>query len=142
LRNRFKIAILAVFLIVVNSGCKDSNAQVNIYDSNITKEKIPCLSLRVFPPNSDIKKSMQRLYPFKSNCPYSLDISYSNGIVCNSNANAPQKTLSQFPSSYLRFEIRKGIRLLYSYYLDLTHSVDSGDLEDTFDRLKSDIKLK
>jgi len=135
------ILAFLLFLFLFLSGC-GNHAQVHVYDRNISQTELSCLRLRVFPPNPSIEKSMLHLYSFRNSCPYTLEISYENGIRCNSNANAARKTLENFPSTYLRMELRRGMTLLYSYYIDLTHPVDEDDLRQGFSRLRSDLRLK
>jgi len=115
---------------------------VTVYDRNVTRGEIPCLRLRVFPPDPEAKRVMETLYTFASECPYTLQISTKSGIHCNSNANAPTKTLSNFPSAYLRMELRRGMRLLYSYYIDLTASPTASDIEKGFERMQEDLRLR
>jgi len=128
-------------LLFTLAGCGD-NAQVTIYDRSILDHPPTCLKLDIFPPDPNFEKSMRALYPFSSTCPYHLSISTKCGIHCNSNANAPQKTLSNFPSAYLRLDLRKGMKLLYSYYRDLTSPADTDDLKSAFLRLKKDLRLQ
>jgi hypothetical protein len=123
------------------AGCED-RSYVNVYDKNITRQEIPCLKLQVFPPDPTAERAIEKLYPFRESCPYTLQLSTKSGIHCNSNANAPTKTLSNFPSSYLRMELRKGMRLLYSYYIDLTHAPEAEDIERGMERMRSDLKLR
>ena len=137
---KFLILLLFSLPLFVLNGCGD-DAQVRIVDRNITHTPPECLRLDLFPPDAAIRKTMMDLYPFSPECPYVLSISYKNGIHCNSNANAPRKTLSNFPSAYLRLELRKGMKLLYSYYRDLTHPVKTDDLEDAFRRFRKDVSL-
>jgi len=131
--------ILAALGIVL-SGCQ-KKAYVNTYDPAITRTPLPCLGLRVFPPDKEAEQSLRSLYAFSDNCPYTLELSTKSGIHCNSNANVPQKVTSNFPSAYLRMELRKGMRLLYSYYIDLTHKPKAEDIREGFERLREDLKL-
>jgi len=120
----------------------DDKAIVNVYDKNISTTLIPCLKLNVLPQNSMIQATMERLYPFTENCPYHLDISYKNGITCNSTQNVQTKCINGFPSSYLNMEVRKGFSLKYSYYIDLMSKVEQRDIEKGFERLKEDLNLE
>jgi hypothetical protein len=137
LRTPLLLTALAFFL----AACGD-RAYVNVYDRNITRTPIPCLRLKVFPPDPDAQRAVESLYRFSDRCPYTLELSTKSGIHCNSNANVPQKATSNFPSAYLRMELRRGMRLLYSYYIDLTHKPDAEDIERGFDRLRNDLILR
>jgi len=139
--KRIKQLVLLSIAVWFLTAC-DDKAIINIYDKNIPKTPIPCLKLTVLPPNSMIQTTMERLYPFTENCPYHLDISYKNGITCNSTQNVQTKCINGFPSSYLNMEVRKGFSLKYSYYIDLKSDVTREDVEKGFERLKEDLNLE
>ena len=134
------VTVLLVGMIGL-SGCRNK-AYVTVYDQNISRTPLPCLRLKVFPPDPTAEQAIGSLYPFARSCPYVLVLSTKAGIHCNSNANVPQKVTSNFPSAYLRLEIRRGMRLLYSYYADLTAAPDAGDIEEAFDRMREDVRLR
>ncbi|MEN8303003.1 MAG: hypothetical protein ABFQ64_02885 [Campylobacterota bacterium] len=97
------------------------------------------MRLVVFPSDEAVEKRLHSLYKFTPDCEYRLKVSKKGGIVCNSNQNAPKKTLSSFPSTYLRMDLSKDNRALYSYYIDLLDSVSEDDLKSAFARVKKDI---
>jgi hypothetical protein len=132
-------SVVLVVYITILSGCEEK-AMVNIYDKNILKNPPTCLSLSVIPEDQAMKNVLEKSYAFDLSCPYRLDVSYKNGIHCNSNQNSDRKALSAFPSSYLRMEIRRGMRLLYSYYIDLPQSASPEDVERGIKRIVKDIK--
>lgn len=119
-------------------GCSD-NATVNIFDEKIAQSKIECMRLVIFPPDEKIQKTLNELYSFDDSCSVKLEVSSKSGIVCNSNQNSDKKALSNFPTSYLRMQISKSGKLFYSYYIDLTHSVDEKDIKTAFERIKKDL---
>jgi len=127
------IALIACSLLI--TACDDSNVYVNFYDKSIMK--LSCLSL----DNSlkPYKELLSKEYHFKQNCPYKLILASATNIVCKSPFNAITKTTTNFPSSYIELDIKKGIDLIYSYYKDLTHKATKDDIEDGFKRLKRDI---
>lgn len=137
--NLAKITFLFSLLLLFH-GCGE-DAQVTLYDTTVKAHPPHCLKLDIFPPDPAIEKTARGLYPFADSCPFQLSLSYKNGIRCNSNANAPRKTLSNFPSAYLRLELRKGMKLFYSYYRDLTHPVEADDLKEAFRRFREDVPL-
>jgi hypothetical protein len=123
------------------SGCQD-RSYVNVYDQNLSRETLPCLGLQVFPSDPVAQRTLEELYPFRKGCPYTLQVGTKSGIHCNSNANVPQKVTSNFPSAYLRLELRRGMKLLYSYYIDLTEPPGPSEIEKAFRRLQKDVRLK
>ncbi|WP_457606319.1 hypothetical protein [Nitratifractor sp.] len=127
-------------LLLFLSSCGD-DAIVKRYDRHLPERGISCLQLDLFPDRPAWRSTLEKLYPFSPGCPYRLSVSGKGGIHCNSNANAPRKTFSNFPSAYLRMELHRGMKLLYSYYIDLTHDVESSDLKRAFHRLQSDLRL-
>ena len=131
----YSLLLISAFLL---SGCSD-NAIVNTFDKNISKNKISCLRLVVFPPNETAESLLRGLYDFNPDCEYRLEVSQKGGIVCNSNQNAAKKTLSNFPSTYLRMDVSKNGRAVYSYYIDLLDEVNEDDVKRAFIRVKKDI---
>jgi len=138
-RVRFGVWNLMAALLL--TGCGE-HPIVTLYDHNLTRTTIPCLALQVLPPDPKAQKTMETLYPFTSKCPYTLTLSTKESIVCHSFGNAPRKATSDFPSAYLRMELRRGIKLLYSYYIDLTHAPEASDIRDAFERLREDLPVK
>ena len=97
------------------------------------------MGLVVFPPDKLLEQTLNNLYKFTPDCEYRLEASNKGGIVCNSNQNAAKKTLSNFPSTYLRMDVFKENRVLYSYYIDLLDRVREDDVRSAFSRVKKDI---
>jgi len=129
--------IFLFYWVVFLQGCSD-NAIVNIFDKKITQNRIECMKLVLFPPDEKIEKTLKKLYSFDDSCAVKFEVSKKSGIVCNSNQNSQKKALTNFPSSYLRMQI-KNKRLLYSYYIDLDHDVTSEDVEKAFARIQKDL---
>ncbi|WP_457744028.1 hypothetical protein [Sulfurimonas sp.] len=126
-----------ISLLLFVSGCSD--------DATITKspsdlQDVNCMRLVLFPPNKLFTQTLTQLYNFDENCSYRLEASQKSSIVCNSNQNADKKALSNFPSGYIRLDLYKGYKSIYSYYKDLTHRVEKEDIQKAFDNLKSNIK--
>ena len=121
------------------SGCSD-NAITKLYDENFSSPS--CLRLVVFPPDDTIQNNMNELYSFENDCEYKLQVSKKGGITCNSTHNVAQKTVSSFPSGYLKMDIMKDSKTLYSYYIDLKNGPTKSDFKNGFKRLKKDLNLK
>lgn len=120
------------------SGCSDS-AIVKVFDKDVEKKRLSCMRLIVFPPDKILESTLHNLYKFSLDCEYRLTVSKKGGIVCNSNQNAAEKTLTNFPSSYLRMDVKKDNKPVYSYYIDLLGNVTSEDVERAFFRVQKDI---
>lgn len=129
---------LILFLL---TGCEDK-AIVNIYDKTILNTPVTCMSLNVVPANETITQKMKTLYRFDPKCSLHLNISYKNSIVCNSTYNVQTKSIQGFPTSYLNMEVRQGLSLKYSYYIDLTSEVSGEDLQKGFERIKRDLNIQ
>jgi len=132
-----EIYILIFLLLIAFSGCSDNNATITKSEKNL--HHIKCMRLVIFPPNKFLQTTMQNLYNFDANCSYKLEVSQKSGIVCNSNQNAAQKTLSNFPSGFIRLDLYKGYKDIYSYYRDLTHKTTKGDVKKAFESLQESI---
>lgn len=131
-KRLFLFTLLATLFI---SGCGD-NATVT---KNTDKKHLECLQLTLLMPDALISNTLKSLYNFSENCPYQLQVSRKNNIVCNSNQNADRKALSNFPSGYIRLDVYEGRKNIYSYYRDLDHPLEKKDLTQAFKRLKSDL---
>ncbi len=130
-----KIVIALSFLLLFNA-CSD-DATVIKYDKSLTH--LACFRLVVFPADKLISETLINLYDFNENCPYELQVSRKSAIACNSNQNADKKALSNFPSGYIRMDIYKNRKPVYSYYKDLNCRVSKDIIEEAFRRLESDM---
>ncbi len=116
-------------------------AYVKLYDAHLKHQKIPCLSLSIFPPDSALENALKTRYDFHNDCPWILAVKTKDNIHCNSNQNSDKKALTAFPNSFLRMEVRKGFSLKYSYYVDLTKSADSDDVLEGFEKIFDDLNI-
>ena len=129
-----------LLLLLFISGC-DSKPLITVYDKSILNKKIDCVQLSVMHKDEQITSTLQHLYPFSQRCIYRLEVSFKQSIVCNSHYNAQSKALGKMPNSYLKMELRHGLSLQYSYYIDLDHKPDKEDLEEGLERLKEDLYI-
>ena len=136
-----KLKFIGLFFVLLFLNACSDNAIVNIYDKNILKEKIPCMNLVIFPPNSKTQNVLEKLYGFEVNCSYDLRVSQKSGITCNSTHNTDKKILNSFPSSYLNLSLYKKGSLAYSYYIDLEESVSEEDIKKGFSKIREDLNL-
>jgi len=134
MRYTFFISLLLLF-----SGCGDD---ATVIQSEKNLAPLQCLRLVVFPPDKQISQTLSKLYKFQQNCPYELQVSRKGGIVCNSNQNADKKALSNFPTGYIRMDLYKKRKSIYSYYKDLHAPLSQKDIQNAFARLKSDLLEK
>ena len=129
-------ALLILFALLL-SGC-GSDAQINFYDKSLKSKKLNCLNFNSS-SKGELEEYLKTLYKFDNSCKNTLSISYKSDIVCKSSYNAPIKATSNFPNSYLTLEVKRGFKLLYSYYIDLNHKPTKSDVKEAFSRLKDDI---
>ena len=132
------IVLAALFLL---TAC-DKDAQTKVYHKEIIQTDIPCMKLQVLPLDSEISNTLKKLYTFKKECPLTFAVSYKYGIKCNSSYNVQSKSLGHFPSSYLKIELREGLNTQYSYYIDLEHKADKSDVENAWERINEDLKIR
>ena len=133
-----KIVILLSLVLLL--GCTQRREYINIYDQSVNSTLLPCLGLDLMSADS-LRKEITPLYHFKKDCEYKISLESRGGIVCNSSFNSSLKTSSNFPNSYLRLELKKGMKLLFSYYADLTSPPDSSDIKRAFEVLREKVKL-
>jgi len=101
-----------------------------------------CLRLQIHPFSEPLERTLRALYPFRTDCPFTLEVEHKEDIGCNSTQNVQRKTLSRFPRNFLRLEVRRGPIPLYSYYVDLDHPADGEDARRAFARLHGDLTLR
>ena len=130
---RIFYVVISLFLL---AGCSDN---ASITKSSKDLKDVDCMRLVVFPPNKFLTTTMQSLYKFDENCSYKLEVSQKSGIVCNSNQNADKKILANFPSGYIRLDLSKGSKNIFSYYKDLTNRATKEDVTKAFDSLKNEL---
>ena len=133
--------LLLLAILPLLQGCEDK-AMVTFYDRQLKSHPPTCLALSDFSLDPAMKRSLESIYHFTQNCPWRLTIETKKNIHCNSNQNSQRKALTAFPNSYLRMDIRRGMRSVYSYYLDLPKAADSGDAARGFLRICDDLGLK
>ncbi|BBG66747.1 hypothetical protein NNO_2044 [Hydrogenimonas sp.] len=136
--ERIKILIFS-FSILFSGGCGNTPV-VKIYPKG-ENAHIECLSLDIYPMNDDIRRSLEKLYPFDPSCKTVLEVRHKENISCNANHNAFHKAVGGFPGNFLRMEVRKGLTLLYSYYIDLDSKAGAEDAKRAFERIKRDLDL-
>ena len=121
-------------------GCS-KDPIVTVYNNAITTSPVKCLRLSIIPKNQMIHDILTKKYTFDSSCDTVLDVSTKSEIKCNSPYSASKRTMTNFPSAYLKMEIRKGMTLQYGYFVDLTSKPDASDVSDAFDRIVADLQL-
>ncbi|WP_457597873.1 hypothetical protein [Hydrogenimonas sp.] len=131
-------SLLAAMLVMI--GC--SERPVTKRYQAASKEPPTCLRLEVRPFSEPLDTGLRALYPFRSDCPVTLEVRHKENICCNSTQNVQRKTLSEFPRHFLRLEVRRGLTPLYSYYIDLDHPADADDAKRAFARLRRDLNLR
>ena len=144
MKNRFLYLVLPLILsgvIALAFLTGEKKAYINLYDTQLKAQKIPCLNLSIYPSDPTLENALKKQYDFRLDCPWKLVVKTKENIHCNSNQNSDKKALTAFPNSFLRMEIRKGFSLKYSYYIDLTKPADSDDILDGFYKISDDLNL-
>ncbi len=138
--RRLQLAVRSLFIptiLLLLTACSDN---ATITESKKDLKDVNCMRLVVFPPDKFLSETVQKFYDFDDNCRYRLFISQKGGIVCNSNQNANKKILANFPSGYIRLDLTKGSKTIFSYYRDLTHKADEEDVKKAFASLCETIR--
>ncbi len=133
-----KNSIVGIIILLFLVSCTEKpKATVHVGENLVLP--ISCMKLNTIGVEKPFVKILRSLYTFDESCPYNLTISYKKDIVCNSSYNSLAKSTGKFPKSFLKFELRNGFDMTYSYYIDLFDNVESVDIEAGFNRLKHDI---
>ncbi len=120
------------------AGCEEKRKPQIVISPNLSRP-IQCMKLNTLNVEKDVLGKLKALYAFDSSCDVTLSVSYKKDIVCSSTQNIQMKNMGKFPMSYFRMELRSGMSILYSYYIDLYNNVDGDDISEAFERLKSDL---
>ncbi len=134
----FRVVFISVLLLF--SACSD-NSIVTIYDKTVLEENEKCVELIIFPANKTIEETLKAQYSFKENCTLKFEVFTKGRIHCNSNQNSQTKAMGNMPSAYLRMEITKENKTLYSYYIDIKDEILPLHVESGFARMKKDLKV-
>ncbi|MBU1668565.1 hypothetical protein KKC13_09085 [bacterium] len=127
------VAVLLFF-----TACEEKMKPVVTINPKLERP-IPCMKLNHLNVEKEVLDTFNTLYDFDETCDLILSVSYKTDIVCNSTQNVYMKNVGKFPKSYLKLELRKGLEMQYSYYIDLHSNVDEDDIEEGFERLKDDL---
>ncbi len=128
-------------LLIFFVACEEKAEPVVTIDSDL-KRPVSCMSLNKLVATRELLSSLEKLYHFNDNCSLTLTLSSKKDIVCNSTSNVMSKNMGKFPKSFLKLELRKGLKVEYSYYIDLYSNVDENDVKEGFERLKKDLLIK
>jgi len=131
-----KIFLLTFLLLF--SACQEKAKPV-IKKHSTLQTPIGCMKLNRLLGDEPLTEYLATLYAFDDTCPLVLNLSYKKDIVCNSSYNAMNKNMGKFPKSFVKLELRQGMTLAYSYYVDLYSNVDEEDVEEGFKQLKKDL---
>jgi len=129
------ISLMGIFMM---TGCGKKSEALIKQDVNLSTP-IACISLNEFAIEKNFIETLHTLYAFDKHCDLKLTVKYKKDIVCNSPYNPNSKNTSQFPKSFLNLELRKGLNVVYSYYIDLYNNVDEEDVTDAFKRVMKDL---
>ncbi len=103
--------------------------------------KIDCMALRVVPPQKTLESAFRALYPFRRDCPFTLEVQHKENIRCNSTQNVQAKCLGRMPRHFLRMTLREGPSPLYEYYVDLDGPPGPKEAKRAFGRMADDLRI-
>jgi len=126
-----KNTFLLFFYLVFFVGC---NEKPNVLIKSDLVVPISCMKIDVLGVEKEFIETLNKLFTFNENCNLVLYISYKKDIICNSRHNV--ENMSKKPKSYLQMQLREGLDVKYSYYIDLYSNVD---IENAFNRLEEEI---
>lgn len=131
---------LWIVILLLFTACQEKAKPIVIRNPDLAVP-ISCIRLNSLGVRKAYIDTLNKLYTFDKKCDLTLSVSYKKDIVCNSTQNVQMKNMGKFPISFLKLELRKGLELKYSYYVDLYSNVDEDDLEEGFERLKEDLLI-
>ncbi|MCK5294867.1 MAG: hypothetical protein KAJ49_09455 [Arcobacteraceae bacterium] len=107
-----------------------------VYDKELIKEDINCLSLKLSPYSTDIYNTANKLYNFKNNCEHTLTIKYKTNIACNSKHNKNKEF-----NSFIQLDLSKNGKVIYTIYKDLTTQDINDEIKKGYNKLCKKINL-
>lgn len=128
-----------LFLLLILFTACEEKATARVTKSNTLATPISCLKIDALGLERSFFDKLNSLYMFNNSCDLTLHLSSKKDIVCNSSYNMMSKNMGKFPKSFLKLEIRRGMKIEYSYYIDLFHNVNEDDIEEGFGVLKRDV---
>ena len=132
----FKTILLVLLLFL--TACQEK-AKPLVSKNSTLERPLLCLQLSTLDKKDKLVAYLNGLYRFEKSCDYQLALTYKQDIVCNSSYNVGLKTTGKFPKSFVKLEVRQGLKVVYSYYVDLYSNADEEDVEEGFERLKRDL---
>ena len=132
------IKTIVIVSALILMGCSKKSEAIIKKDANLSMP-ISCMALNEFALDKNFIEKLHTLYAFDRQCDLKLSMKYKKDIVCNSPYNPNSKNTSQFPKSFLQLELRQGLNVVYSYYIDLYNNVDEEDVTDAFKRVTKDL---
>ena len=132
--KKYLYLIPLIFLIACEEKLKPS-----VIVSSDLERPINCMKLNQISDDKELLHYLENLYAFDDGCEWSLTLSSKKDIVCNSTNNMMTKTMGKFPKSFVKLELRQGMKPIYSYYVDLYSNADEDDVKEGFLRLKKDL---
>ncbi len=134
-------AITLIGILLGLMACQERVKPV-VHKSDKLSTPISCMALNSLSEDQALIAVLRRQYNFDERCPLKLTLSYKKDIVCNSSYNAINKNMGKFPKSFLKLELRHGMEIVYSYYVDLYSNINQEDVAEGFTRLKKDLLSK
>jgi len=128
-----------IFLTLIFFVTYEKKAEPIVTIGSDLQRPISCMKLNKLSEDKKLLRDLEKLYSFNDSCNFSLTLESKKDIVCNSTNNIMSKNMGDFPKSYIKLKLRKGLKLQYTYYRDLYSNVDEDDLKDGFERLKKDL---
>lgn len=129
---------LWIVVLLLFTACEEKMKPVVTINPKLQRP-ILCMKLSSINVDKEVLNTFNTLYDFNESCPLTLSVSYKKDIVCNSTHNVQMKNVGRFPTSYLKLEVRKGLEMEYTYYVDLYSNVDKDDMVEGFNQLREDL---
>ncbi len=129
---------LTFFALIFFVSCEEK-AQPGVTISADLERPVSCMKLNRLVEDNELLSSLEKLYAFDDSCALTLTLRSKKDIVCNSTNNMMSKNMGKFPKSFIKLELREGLKVQYSYYRDLYSNVDEDDVKEGFERLKKDL---
>ena len=136
-----KYLFLFIFFALTFFTACEEKAKPRVIVASELKRPIACMRLDRLVEDKELLSTLEKLYTFDEHCPLTLTLSSKKDIVCNSTVNMMRTNMGKFPKSFLKLELRDGMKIEYSYYVDLYSNVDEDDVEEGFERLKKDLLM-
>ncbi|HHG74438.1 MAG TPA: hypothetical protein ENK22_05280 [Persephonella sp.] len=135
-----RILLILLMGVLFLSGCE--NLYSKFYDENIKNKNISCVKINE--KDRILRLRLIRIFQeekinVKESCPYTVEVKSKFLSQCSS---PYARSVGADFDGFLRFDLKKGGKILYRCQIDWKGEFDDGKIRDLVKKMKEDLKRK